>query len=917
MPDLSKKLSGFSLAWKLLLVPVIATLSFAAYLAYSSMVMSEGDAVLKELRDVDYPILDEAEKNLSAYLRVVDALNSAAATGEVDFLDIAKGKASEIQSHFNTLKKLDADHGAELASLESDFNSYFVLALDVAERMATKRNMPSAQQILQMRTLRDGYLTDARTYKANTEQEYNADVRKAIERSEHAQEWGAGIGSFMLLMIAALSILVTRGILTLEKHVADRSRMLASVNKELENEIYKLKAAEEAKSEAEAAKNEAEAASQIKDEFLANMSHEIRTPMNAIIGLSHLCLQTAMSSKQQDYLKKIHGAAKSLLGILNDILDVSKIEAGKMEIDHVTFELQEVMDNLDTILSNRAQEKNIEFLIQAAPDVPAFLIGDPLRLSQVLINLAGNAVKFTQQGEVIVRVVRARETSDSIVLRFTVIDTGIGMTQQEIDKLFQPFTQADSSITRKFGGTGLGLTISKRLVEMMGGRILVESTPGVGSRFIFVVRFQKVEKKLSYSLSAIDDLHGLRVLAVDYHESSLQVLQGYLESFSLDVTIARNSQDALNLVSKANEGSKPFGLVVIDCKIPEMNGLDLAHNLHEVTFLKFRPKVLLITSGDPGEMLLKIDNQEVDGLLAKPFQQRKLLDAIRKVSGRSVLSSGKFKLITEQFNPELISQIRGARILLVEDNEINRQVAQELLEGFGLDVTSAENGEEAIAILNEEEFDGVLMDMQMPVMDGVTATREIRKIPKFAKLPIIALTANVMVSEQNEFMAAGITDYIGKPIDPDRLVATLVKWVRSNQSVVNAPVEETIPEEAAVILPDLPGINVAESVRRMGGSVTLYRTLLEKFRVNERDVVTRTRVALAADDRSTAERLAHTLRGIAGTLGDKTLQESARLLESSIKQGESGEVDLLLTRTDQELAAFIENIDHALGHPRV
>jgi two-component system sensor histidine kinase/response regulator len=917
MPELSKKLSGFSLAWKLLLVPVIATLSFAAYLAYSSMVMSEGDAVLKELRDVDYPILDEAEKNLNAYLRVVDALNSAAATGEVDFLDIAKGKASEIQSHFNTLKKLDADHGAKLALLESDFNRYFVLALDVAERMATKKNMPSTQQILQMRTLRDDYLTEARAYKANTEQEYNADVRKAIERSEHAQEWGAGIGSFMLLMIAALSILVTRGILTLEKHVADRNRMLVSVNKELENEIYKLKAAEEAKSEAEAAKNEAEAASQIKDEFLANMSHEIRTPMNAIIGLSHLCLQTAMSPKQQDYLKKIHGAAKSLLGILNDILDVSKIEAGKMEIEHVTFELQEVMENLSTIVGNRAQEKNIELLMQTAPDVPPFLIGDPLRLSQVLINLVGNAVKFTEKGEVIVRVVRARETSDEIVLRFTVIDTGIGMTQQEIDKLFQPFTQGDTSITRKFGGTGLGLTISKRLVEMMGGRILVESTPGVGSRFIFVVRFQKVEKKLNRSLSAIDDLHGLRVLAVDYHESSLQVLKGYLESITLDVTIARNSQDALNLVSKANEENKPFGLVVIDCKIPEMNGIDLAHKLHEITFLKFRPKVLLITSGDPNEMMLKIDNQEVDGILAKPFQQRKLIDAIRKVSGRSVLSSGKFKISSEQFNPELISQIRGARILLVEDNEINRQVAKELLEGFGLDVTSAENGEEAITMLNEAEFDGVLMDMQMPVMDGVTATREIRKNPLFEKLPIIALTANVMVSEQNEFMEAGVTDYIGKPIDPDRLVATLVKWVRSNRSVVNAPTEEAVSETATVTLPDLPGINVAESVRRMGGSATLYRTLLEKFRVNERDVIARIREALAADDRSTAERLAHTLRGIAGTLGDKTLQESARLLESSIKKGESGEVEPLLDRIDHELAAFIANIDQALEHKRI
>ncbi len=918
MTELTKKLSGFSLHWKLLLVPVVATLSFAAYLAYSSQVMSEGDDVLKELRDIDYPILDEAEKNLNAYMSVVDALNTAAATGEADFLDIASGKASEILSRYQTLKKLDTAHNSQLAKLESDFNTYYSLALNVARRMATKRDMPGAQQILKMRTLRDDYLSEASAYKTNTERDYHRDVANAIERSEHAQNWGVGIGSLMLLIIAALTLWVTRGILALERHVAERNRMLVSVNKELELEIHKLRAAEEAKRQAEAAKSEAETANQIKDEFLANMSHEIRTPMNAIIGLSHLCLQTVMSVKQQDYLKKINGSAKSLLRILNDILDVSKIEAGKMEIEHITFELEEVMGNVATIVGNRAHEKKLEFLMQTAPDVPPLLIGDPLRLSQVLINLAGNAVKFTEHGEVIVRVVRARETSDEIVLRFSVIDTGIGMSQQEIDKLFHPFSQADSSTTRKFGGTGLGLTISKRLVEMMGGRIWVESNPGFGSRFIFVVRFQKPEKQLDFSLSAINDLRGLRVLAVDHSENSLQILRGYLETFDLDVAVAGNSRDALNLVSRANEDKKPFGLVVINCKLPEMDGIELARELHEITFLSFRPKVLMITSSDQDELMLQMDNQTVDGILAKPFQQSKLLDAVTKVSGRSVLSSGRFKIISEQLNPELISHIRGSRMLLVEDNEINRQVAQEMLEGFGLDVTSAENGEEAIALLEAEQFDGVLMDMQMPVMDGVTATRIIRKKPKFSGLPIIALTANVMVSEQNEFLEAGITDYIAKPIDPDRLVATLAKWVRPTRTrastPASTPVGQTVQKSGSgpEPLPDLPGVNVAESVRRMGGNVALYCALLDKFRVKERNIATTIREALAADDQKTAERLAHTLRGIAGTLGAKSLQDLAASLENSIHKAEPGEVDSLLARMDQELATFIAGIDQAL-----
>ena len=901
-----KKLSDYSLTWQLLLVPVVATLSFAAYLVYSSMVLSEGEYVLKELRDIDYPILDEAEKNLNAYGIVVGALEAAVATGEADFLDIATEKAAEILSRYQKLKKIDKLHQNEITKLESEFNTYFSLALDVARRMATKKEFSSAPQITEMRTLRDAYISKAKAYKANTERDYHNDVIDAIEGSKRAQKWGLGIGSLMLLVIAAFTLLVTRGVLALEKNVAVRNQMLVAVNNELEHEIQKLKAAEEAKSQAEAA-------SQIKDQFLANMSHEIRTPMNAIIGLSHLCMQTVMSGKQQDYLQKIHGSAKSLLGILNDILDVSKIEAGKMEIEHITFDLEEVMGNLATIVGNRAQEKNLEFLMQTAPDVPPLLIGDPLRLSQVLINLAGNAVKFTEQGEVMIRVARARETSDEVLLRFTVEDTGIGMTQQEIDKLFRPFTQADSSITRKFGGTGLGLTISKRLVEMMGGRIWVESTPGFGSRFIFVARFQKAEKQMNFiSLSALNDLRGLRVLAVNHSEHGLQILKGYLESLALDVAIASTYQDALNLVLRANEEKKPFGLVIIDCKMPEMDGMDLARKLQEVTFLSFRPKVLLITSSDHDEMLLQMDNQLVDGILAKPFQQSKLLDAVTKVSGRGVLSSGKFKIISEQLNPELISQIRGAHLLLVEDNEINRQVAQELLEGFGLDVTTAENGEEAIALLKEAEFDGVLMDMQMPVMDGVTATRVIRKNPQFSKLPIIALTANVMVSEQNEFQNAGITDHIGKPIDPDRLVATLAKWVRPTRASGSTPVVPAVQDSAPEPLPELPGINVADSVRRIGGSVTLYLSLLDKFRVNQGRFVTSFREALTADDQVTAERLAHTLRGIAGTLGAETLQDLASLLESSIKKGEPGEVDSLLARVDKELTTFIASIDQVL-----
>jgi CheY-like chemotaxis protein/HPt (histidine-containing phosphotransfer) domain-containing protein len=482
-----------------------------------------------------------------------------------------------------------------------------------------------------------------------------------------------------------------------------------------------------------------------------------------------------LSSKQHDYLQKIHGSAKSLLGILNDILDISKIEAGKMAMDRRPFELEEVMSNLATIVGVKSQEKNLAFILKITPNVPSSLIGDPLRLGQVLINLAGNAVKFTEKGEVIVRVELEKESDDQVTLRFTVEDSGIGMSQKEIDNLFRAFTQADTSITRKFGGTGLGLTISKRLVEMMGGRIWVESAPGRGSKFIFTACFHKAG-----------------------------------------------------------------------------------------------------------------------------------------VSGWDSLASGQFRIAGAQFNQALVSQFRGARMLLVEDDEINQQVAREMLENYGIKVTVAENGEEAIARLKEEQFDGVLMDMQMPVMDGVSTTREIRKDPRYAQLPIIALTANVMVSDQNEILAAGMNDHIGKPIDPDRLVATLAKWVHPNRTTEMPAPLETVPTSATETLPNLPGVNVDESVRRIGGNVTLYYSLLDTFRVNQQQVVSRIREALASNDLITAERLAHTLRGIAGTLGAESLQNQAEILEKNIKNGSFGDVESLLEQIDQEMVSLIAKIDQAI-----
>jgi CheY-like chemotaxis protein/HPt (histidine-containing phosphotransfer) domain-containing protein len=442
---------------------------------------------------------------------------------------------------------------------------------------------------------------------------------------------------------------------------------------------------------------------------------------------------------------------------------------------------------------------------------------------------------------------------------------------------------------------------------MMGGEIWVESTPKMGSRFIFTATFQKSKRQVKYQPSILNDLKGLRVLAVDDCESSLQILKNYLESFSLDVTVSDNGAEALNLARLANDEGRPFGLAILDWKMPEMDGIELGKKLLELPDLRLKPKILLVSACSRYEMSQQMDYDVVHGIISKPFQKSRLFDAVAKMSGFDPTTTGKFK-VGAQFNKTLISQIRGANLLLVEDNEINQQVAQELLEGFGIKVTIAENGEEAIALLKREHFDVVLMDMQMPVMDGITATREIRKIPQLSNLPIIALTANVMVSEQKEFLEAGMNDHIGKPIDPDRMVATLASWVHPAKEIA-PPV--SIPPAATTedSLPDLPGVNVAESIRRIGGKIAIYYKLLDRFRVTEKNVVSRIREALASSDHKTAERIAHTLRGIAGTLGADTLQHQAALLESGIKNGE--EVESLLASVDQEMGLLIANIDRA------
>jgi two-component system, sensor histidine kinase and response regulator len=652
--------------------------------------------------------------------------------------------------------------------------------------------------------------------------------------------------------------------------------------------------------ELKAARDQAEAASLSKSEFLAMMSHEIRTPMNAIYGLSHIALKVEEPARLRDYLSKIRSSATVLLHIINDILDFSKVEAGKLTLEALDFDLDSVLQSVSSVTALPASEKGIELVLAVPSTVPVLLVGDPVRLGQAILNLVNNALKFTERGEVILSIAVVDCQADRVTLSFSVRDTGIGMTGEHQARLFQPFSQGDSTMARRFGGTGLGLVITRRLVELMGGSIRVESRPGEGSKFTFTANFGMQAVKVPHS--ANDRLAGLRVLIVDDSAISRTTLGEMIESWSMRFETVESGADALAAVKAAQEAGGPIDLILMDWQMSGMNGIEATSRLMADLKIEKMPVIIMVTAYGREEVIAAAQRVGIAGFVIKPVDQAILFQTI------SGLFGGNEKQADAGLAIESVPHILGAHLLVAEDNEINQFVVKEFLSSFGATCHIVADGREAVdaALGDPDAYDGILMDIQMPEMDGVEATRLIRLQIGSERLPIIALTAHASARERERCLDAGMDDLVSKPFDPDVLRTALDRWLKPrDRAGRNRPATPHTEDHPVSGEPAVP-LGFEAALARLGGNTALLRRIVAKFAVSYADGATEARRLFATSAWDGLQRFSHDLKSAAGTMGAESLSAAAARIEEACQDKAFAAIESLLSVQEEHLAQALE-----------